>query len=61
MGNLIAILAGKKTYIIVLATIANAIMAFVNGDIVLQDLVKEILIASGFATLRMGIKTDTGR
>lgn len=51
-------LKGKKTYILAAGASLTAIGGYLSGIITLPDLLQSLFIASGFGTLRAGVKTE---
>lgn len=48
-------LSGGKTYLICASAILTAIIAFINGNMEIADLVKAIFVALTAITLRAGV------
>lgn len=47
---------GKKTYLAILGYAIMQVAAFLQGDMTLQELVDQLLIATGFAGFRHGVQ-----
>ena len=51
-----ALLAGKKTYLVCVLAIVYAVSAYLTGNIEFDNAVQLVLAAAGGAALRNGIK-----
>lgn len=55
MSKVLDFLAGKKTYLVAVAIITTAAVAFFNGSATLGDAIKQALEGLGLAALRAGV------
>lgn len=53
-------LQGKKTYIASIGVIVAAIAGFITGEASLVETITASLTGLGLATLRLGVKEDSG-
>ena len=55
MEKMWAFLDGKKTYLLVLASLVHVAYLFLNGDVAAGDALNQALVALGIGTLRAGV------
>lgn len=48
-------LKGKKTYIIMGVIILQAVLAYLSGDVSLQEAINQVLLGTGLGALRAGV------
>lgn len=55
MNTLLALLAGKKTYLVAAGIVAAAVGSFLTGDLSLAEAVNSALTGLGLGALRAGV------
>ena len=50
-----SLLNGKKTYLVVLGMVFQAVEVYMTGGSTVSELINVILVATGFATVRHGV------
>lgn len=50
-----SLLNGKKTYLIALGMVFQAVEVYMSGGSTVSELINAILVATGFATVRHGV------
>ena len=53
--NILEMLKGKKTYIVVMIIALQALVSYLDGSISVADAINQVLMATGLGTLRAGV------